>query len=74
MTLILIKTTPAVIQIYKTIYNRIINNNEKITEMIKAMAIADIKIKTDYIDPKKQYNEKVKELFKYQRKKLGIGE
>lgn len=62
----LIKTTQAIIQVYRQVYNNIIKKDEEIQERCKQMIEADKVIKTNFIHSKQEYNDEIKERFKRQ--------
>ncbi len=51
---------------YKKVYNNLIRNDEQIKEKCKSIIEADKVIKTTFIHPKKEYDEKIKQRFKRQ--------
>lgn len=57
-------------QTYKQVYDNYIKNEEQILNKVKSILDADKKIKTNYIDEPKVYNENIKKRFRYQAQQM----
>ena len=57
-------------QTYKQVYDNYIKNEEQILNRVKSILDADKKIKTNYIDEPKVYNENIKKRFRYQAQQM----
>lgn len=63
-------TTPKIIETYKNVYDQVILQQELINERIKSMEEADKIIKTEYIEPEKEFSTEVKKRLARQKAKL----
>lgn len=65
-------TTPKIVKIYAEIYRNVIKNEKELIQRTKQMIEADKVIKTNFCEPKKEYNDEIKQRFRRQRASIEL--